>query len=404
MHFRSFSGHFGRSVAFTSLLLGTVSVACSDAGNVQTGNTPAAAGAAGAVGTAGTGPGVAGTTGAAGTTGRAGTSGTAGTTGAAGTAGATGGGGMAGTTGTAGTSGAAASAGVAGVAGSAGTGGSTNMPGAVTSKGCGMPLSATQTPGTFVKYTETITASALVTAKWQPRDYWVWVPPNYNPAHAYPTVFVGPGCGGTGDKSIPIQNASGNDAIVVGLDYSSAATGRDCFMTEAFPDPEVNYVEETAGHVGDAFCVDKSRLFIEGFSSGSWIAYLEGCVDGGGGLFKGIGTATGNWQGSLPDTACKGPVAYMGAHDSGDPQSYNSYPGGRDHVLKLNGCTAPPVTTPYDPGSMVKAPAGKTISCVQYMGCKAPTVFCTTTGEGHSDQVDSGLSTFGYWKFWMSLP
>ena len=77
----------------------------------------------------------------------------------------------------------------------------------------------------------------------------------------------------------------------------------------------------------------------------------------------------------------------------------------RDHVLKQNGCTMPPVTMPYDPGPMVKAPnASSTVTCVQYMGCMAPTVFCTTTGLGHSDQVDSGISTYGFWKFWMSLP
>jgi hypothetical protein len=38
------------------------------------------------------------------------------------------------------------------------------------------------------------------------------------------------------------------------------------------------------------------------------------------------------------------------------------------------------------------------------MGCKAPTVFCTTTGQGHNDQVATGISTFGFWKFWMGLP
>jgi len=136
------------------------------------------------------------------------------------------------------------------------------------------------------------------------------------------------------------------------------------------------------------------------------MAYLEGCVDSGpGGLFAGQGNATGNWQGSLPLTACKGPIAYMGSHNNPDPQAYNSYPGGRDNVLKLNGCTSPPVTTPYDPGPMVKPPnAGVTISCVQYMGCKAPTVFCTTTGLGHNDQVTTGISTYGFWKFWTSLP
>jgi poly(3-hydroxybutyrate) depolymerase len=280
------------------------------------------------------------------------------------------------------------------------------LPHAQPSAGCSKAPPAGQTLATFVKYNETITASALVTAKWQPRDYWVWLPSNYDPTRAYPTVLVGPGCGGTGNMSIPIQNAAGDNAIVIGLDYSAAATGRACFMTEAFPDPEVNYVEQTVTTVEDTFCVDKSRVFIEGFSSGSWIAYLMGCVDGGpGGMFRGQGNATGNWQGSLPDSACKGPIAYMGAHNNPDPQPYNAYPGGRDHVLKLNGCTMPPQTMPYDPGPMVKPPsAGVTINCVQYMGCQAPTVFCTTTGLGHNDQVGTGLSTYGLWRFWMSLP
>lgn len=357
-----------------------------------------------------------------------GTAGGAGTPGASGSGGAPAGGSasMAGSTSTAGSStagtgtagGATAGAGGVGVTGGAGgTGGSGGagggsggsgggLSGAVASTGCGKAIPAQQTLGMFVKYDETITASALVTPKWQPRQYWVWLPPNYDNKKPYPVVFVGPGCGGKGNNAIPIQNASGNDAIVVGLDYSAAATGRECFMTEAFPDPEVNYVEETVAHVDEQFCVDKSRRFIEGFSSGSWISYLMGCVDGGpGGLFKGQANATGNWQGSLPDSACKGPTAYFGSHDMGDPDGYNKYPGGRDHVLKMNGCTMPVATMPYDPGPMVKAPnAGSTVNCVQYMGCKVPTVFCTTTGLGHNDQVASGLTTFGAWKFWMSLP
>jgi len=183
------------------------------------------------------------------------------------TAGATAGGATstAGATGTAGTAGATGVAGSAGAGG--GSGGGSGMPGAKASKGCGK--AATQPLEMFVNYKETITPSALVTEKWQAREYWVRLPANYDPNRPYPTVFVGPGCGGKGNNAIPIQKASGNDAIVVGIDYSAAATGRDCFMTEAFPDPEVNYVEETAANVKAAFCVDESRLVIEGFSSGS---------------------------------------------------------------------------------------------------------------------------------------
>jgi poly(3-hydroxybutyrate) depolymerase len=256
----------------------------------------------------------------------------------------------------------------------------------------------------WVNYSEMVPASTITKGNWlMPRSYWVWLPTNYDKNHAYPTIFVGPGCGGKGNNSIQPQMATGNDAIIVGLDYNSTATGRDCFMTESFPDPETEYVENTVKLVDNAFCVDKSRHFIEGFSSGSWISYLMGCVDGGpGGLFKGQGNASGEFQGSCPESACKGPTAWMAGHNN--PDGNNNYPGGRDHMLKMNQCTMPPATMPYDPGPMVKATAGATINCVQYMGCKAPTIFCTTTGLGHNDQQGTGISTYGFWKFWMSLP
>jgi hypothetical protein len=264
---------------------------------------------------------------------------------------------------------------------------------------------ATQTLGMWVNYSmEMVPASTITKGNWlMPRSYWVWLPPNYDKNHAYPTIYVGPGCGGKGNNSIQPQVATGNDAIIVGLDYNSAATGRDCFMTESFPDPETEYVENTVKLVDGAFCVDKSRRFIEGFSSGSWISYLMGCVDGGpGGLFKGQGNASGEFQGSAPESACKGPTPWMAGHNN--PDGNNAYPGGRDHMLKMNQCTMPPVTMPYDPGPMVKAPAGATVNCVQYMGCKAPSVFCTTTGLGHNDQQMTGISTYGFWRFWMALP
>jgi poly(3-hydroxybutyrate) depolymerase len=228
---------------------------------------------------------------------------------------------------------------------------------------------------------------------------------------AYPVVFVGPGCGSNGMQGIKIQVASGDNAIVVGLDPSTAVDpeGRQCFDSQSDPNPEIPYVEQTVATVEAAFCVDKSRLFIEGFSSGSWLSYLMGCVDGGpGGLFKGEGNASGEDQGWNGGTktdsfACKGPIAWMAGHNN--PDGNNGYPGGRDHMIKMNGCTMPPVTMAYNAGPMVKpAKAGVTIDCVQYMGCMAPTIFCTTTGLGHDPQESTGISTYGFWNLWMSLP
>jgi poly(3-hydroxybutyrate) depolymerase len=399
-------GRFGVVIGAVALTLG----ACSSGGSRDTGTAGKTGGGAGASGNAGSGA-SAGTSGSAGTAvsgtagGSAGSSGNAGTSGGAGasagtsgtaggTAGAgTGGGGVSGTSGTAGGTATAGSGG--------GGSGATN---AMASSGCGMTPPATQTLGQWVDYSEMVPASTITKGNWlMARSYWVWLPTNYDKNHAYPVIFVGPGCGGKGNNSIQPQTATGNDAIIVGLDYNSAATGRDCFMTESFPDPETEYVENTVKLVDNAFCVDKSRRFIEGFSSGSWISYLMGCVDGGpGGLFKGQGNASGEFQGSCPESACKGPTPYMAGHNN--PDGNNAYPGGRDHMLKMNQCATPATTMPYDPGPMVKAPAGATVNCVQYMGCKAPTIFCTTTGLGHNDQQMTGISTYGFWKFWMSLP
>ena len=277
------------------------------------------------------------------------------------------------------------------------------------SDGCGKDPA--QALAMYGKYMEMV---AGATAKHAPRNYYVWLPSNYDNHHAYPTVFVGPGCGSNGTQGIQIQTASGNNAIVIGLDPSTNVDpeGRQCFDSQSFPNPEIPYVEQTVATVEAAFCIDKSRLFIEGFSSGSWLSYLMGCVDGGpGGLFKAQGNASGEdqgWNGMKDQFTCKGPTPWMAGHNNPDPN--NGYPGGRDHEILMNGCTMPPVTMPYDAGPMVKAPtAGITIDCEQYMGCKVPTIFCTTKGVnpgggGHDPQESTGISTFGFWNFWMSLP
>jgi hypothetical protein len=394
----------GWTVAIAALMSG----ACSS-GGTQTG-TAGKAGSGGMAGSSGN-SGTSGTNGVAGNQGVSGSS-AGGGGGAGGAAGAAGGAG----TGAPGTGGTGGAGGAAAGAGGAGTGGATGgasggagggLAGAVPSDGCGKDPG--QALATYVKYMEMVTG---VSANAAPRNYYVWLPNGYDPHRAYPTVFVGPGCGSDGAHGIQIQTASGDNAIVIGLDPSTMVDPehRQCFDSQTYPNnPEIPYVEQTVAKVEAAFCVDKSRLFIEGFSSGSWLSYLMGCVDGGsGGLFKAQGNASGEDQGwnggTMTDSfKCKGPTPWMGGHNNPDPN--NGYPGGRDHEIKMNGCTMPPAMMPFDPGPMVKPPkTGVTISCVKYMGCQVPTIFCTTTGLGHDPQESTGISTYGFWSFWMSLP
>jgi poly(3-hydroxybutyrate) depolymerase len=399
--------HLGSTPAFVSLLpaaacvLAFVSMtACSGGGSAR---TPDAAGPSSGAGTSG-GAASAGTSGGAASAGTSGGAASAGTSGGAGSAaaGAQGSAGVdaAGTTDAAG--GAAGEAGAAEGTDAAGTIGAAGTDGGTPSDGCGM--AAGQALGTYVKYMEMVTG---VTTKQAPRNYYVWLPTDYNPQRAYPLVFIGPGCGSNGMQGIQIQSASGNNAIVVGLDPSMAVDpeGRQCFDSQSFPDPEVPYFDQTLKAIESKLCVDKSHVFIEGFSSGSWMANLIGCVDAD--VIRGQGNASGCLQG-LPAGTCTKPVAYMEVHNNPDPN--NSYACGtqnRDEKIKRNGCTQE--TMPYTPTGLVM-PAGATVSCVQYVGCKPgyPVIFCTTTGinpqHNPGDDSTTHITTQGMWNFWMTLP
>jgi polyhydroxybutyrate depolymerase len=332
--------------------------ACSDA--------PAEGGGGAGTGGSGTAGAAAGSSGSATTTG--GTSGGATTIGgSAGSSVATSGAGAGGTS----TGGGGASTG--------GTGGSTSDPNTKASAGCNK--APTQALEMFIE--------AKVTAKGFERQYFVRLPAGYDPARPYTTVVVGAACGGNGMNGIPIQNAAKNDAIVLGLSPSNEVAGRDCFMTESATSPEIDFFDAALAAVEASYCVDRNMIFMEGFSSGSWLTNLLGCARGN--VLRGQGNASG---GPPPLPTCTGPIATIMVHDTTD--GANSYDGGkttRDRIRQLNGCSDQ--TAPWDAAYP---------ECVAYQGCPDafPLVFCTTTGKGHTENVP--FSTEGFWKFWNSLP
>jgi poly(3-hydroxybutyrate) depolymerase len=270
-------------------------------------------------------------------------------------------------------------------AGSSSDGGPSQGP--TPSAGCGRP--PPQAVATYVQYNINVTGLAQKYASmYTARNYYVYLPTDYDATRPYMTVFLGPGCGGNGSQVLPMQNASGKNAILVGL----SPVGQ-CFETSDADSPEINFFDAVLSTVESSFCVDQAHVFIAGFSSGSWLANLIGCARAG--IVRGQGNATG---GLPPVPTCAGPIAAMLAHDEGDPA--NNISGGeaaRDRILKINGCSLTE-TTPYD--------AGRPSMCVQYEDCPVafPVVWCPTTGQGHSDQVSTGLSVPGFWNFWEALP
>jgi poly(3-hydroxybutyrate) depolymerase len=194
-----------------------------------------------------------------------------------------------------------------------------------------------------------------------------------------------------------MQDASKGDAILVALRAaSSQATGQrfggGCFDTGPMSSSltEVPYFDAVLKDVSSALCVDRARVFMAGYSSGSWLTNLIGCVRAG--VVRGQGNATGG----LPAVPmCVGPIAALLAHDTTDNQ--NSFAGGqiaRDRIVQINGCSSQTMPYSYDGNPATPSP------CVIYQGCKPgyPVVWCPTTGKGHSNQVP--ITTVGLWRFW----
>lgn len=300
--------------------------------------------------------------------------------GGSGVAGAAVGGSSAGSVGTAGSGGTAGNSG--GSAGAAGSGGSP----AVKSAGCGTGTAAT---GAWTEQTK-------LAVNGKDRQWWVWLPAKYDANRAYPVVFTFHGCGGpTG--FLPMEKVTGEDAIVV-----RGSGGDNGCWAYAGDGDDVKFFDAMLSTVEQNRCVDTSRIFLTGYSSGSWFSNTLDCARGD--KIRGTATVSGGVVGDRG--TCKGEYARLFIHDTEDPTNFFddwTDPKGVTHkgqgnkqevarIAALNHCMADAALVPEDP-----AP------CARYQGCDAgfPLVVCRTMGKGHDRQ--DALATNAFWKFFKSL-
>lgn len=269
--------------------------------------------------------------------------------------------------------------------------------------GCGMdPM---QPIGTYFMYTIPIAGPDLDNGqpKVRQRTYFVRLPTGYDPTKAYRVVYLGPGCGGnTASDVLRLYTYSMTDAILVAI--MPLPEFGACF-DESVNSVEYPFFDAVHKKVESSFCVDPSRQFYAGFSTGARLGFMLNCA------FPDVLRATSSIQGGLPPLPMckKHPIAMFTVSDTletGNP--YSEGVKAAQGVFAQNGCTGtfmtpmPPVgcgaaCTPYD--TMAMPLNANTPNCVKYVGCPAdyPVIFCTSQGAGHityEPWSDQALWTF----------
>jgi poly(3-hydroxybutyrate) depolymerase len=310
--------------------------------------------------------------------------------------------------------------------------GATAQPSLAPGSGCGKPLPAGQPatvaskPTGYMQYTVTATGATLADPQPQkagPRTFWVRVPVDYDPNHPYRVVYIGQGCGLSGQANTSTfqlyrEDEGGTEqAIYVALDIPADMANMDCYDNNSGPASQEWEAFELIHSVVDAnYCVDNDNVFIAGYSTGGWLANMWGCYFAGDGEHPWNGVPGGG-EGASPrrfapryrvrgqalvdgnepanNPPCNGPVASISFWTA------SGIPVGDKHaaltrVLRMNGCEGSP-TAPWHPEIV-----GDGV-CQQYTACPAstPVVYCEDEAC-HAD--DHGRAIPAFTRFWAELP
>lgn len=186
------------------------------------------------------------------------------------------------------------------------------------------------------------------------RRYCVMVPTTYDASRPTRVRYSLHGCGG----SINTMGTAGAGPFIMVYPKSEAS----CW-NQSTSSSDAMFIQAIQSELERTLCVDRGRIFADGYSSGGFMATILACA-----RFAGIRAAATAGGASN----CRGPMAlwqYHGMTDTTVP--YMMYgPVVRDLMIRANGCSS--MTRPV-PGAS---------ACVEYQGCRERTIWCTD-GGGH---------------------
>ena len=268
----------------------------------------------------------------------------------------------------------------AGTGGTGGTGGSSaGDGGAVKSTGCGSASAPTSN-------TYTISVSGTN------RTYILRVPDNYDANRPYRLILAYHWLNGTA-QNVASGNYYGLLSLSAGSTIFAAPQGinngwSDSGRTSTTGGADINFTKALVDELTSKLCIDRSRIFAEGFSMGGSMSYAIACAMGD--VVRGVVAHSGG-----PMSGCvqhSKPVPYFMTHGTQDNVcTYPAYgvPQINDFA-KLNGCMSQTMPTP----------SGTAPACVDFPGCMAgyPARACIFVG-GHTPSPSGNWVPGESWKF-----
>jgi poly(3-hydroxybutyrate) depolymerase len=227
----------------------------------------------------------------------------------------------------------------------------------------------------------------------QAGEYVLSIPDGYDPMTPYPLGFAfhgrnrtGPNCH-DGDCA-GFQSVMENDAVLVYM-TSLGGTG-----WEGDGEREINvaFFEALRAQLEATLCIDTSREFVAGTSSGAHFTNVLGC------RFGDSLIAISPVAGYLPETECVGQPAALVIHGVLDG-SFDAGVTARDFWRDNSGCTSDTVPTIEEVHASVTATM-ETHGCAEYQGCSGGQVTWCEHSEGGYDGSTHGWPLFGGQAIW----
>lgn len=226
-------------------------------------------------------------------------------------------------------------------------------------------------------------------------EYVINLPPDYDPNTPMPLVF---GFHGRNRTHVELQTVDARQirseleplAVVAYL----KSQGGPGWNSPQEIEPSVEFFEAMYDQMLESYCIDTSRVFAIGHSSGGFFANILGCRFGD--RLRAVGAIAGALEAEVQPGNCQGQVAALMIHGVRDSVvSFSSGEAERDYYVEVNGCSPESTPTGLD-------------QCVDYAGCAdgLPVQWCAHEDPYYED-TNHGWPLFASQaaaEFFLGLP